>query len=112
MSNEHAVPTGKRQFGRFPVSFPILVQGERLPGHEVAGTVRNIGAGGLMAELPLEMVPGSAMGFLLQTRRGPLAMEGRVVWTAVIHGMVRHGVAFPEPQGEDFALDLFLTEGR
>jgi hypothetical protein len=65
-----------------------------------------------MAEFPVEMVPGSPMELLLQTQHGPLALEGRVVWTAATQDMIGHGVAFPEPQCMGFALDLFLTEGR
>jgi len=63
-----------------------------------------------MAEFPGGLGPGSAVVLLLQTRRGSLAVEGQVVWTAVTQGKVGHGVAFLKPQGEGFALDLFLTE--
>lgn len=103
-------PTRKRRFARFPVSLPVLARAEHSPGQDVAGTVRDIGAGGLMAEFPVDMVPRSTIRLLLQTRRGPLEMEGRVVWTAATQGMIRHGVAFPEPKHQDFAIDLFLAE--
>jgi hypothetical protein len=35
-----------------------------------------------------------------------------VVWTASSRQQIRHGVAFPEPKGHDFAMDLFLGENR
>ena len=103
-------PSGRRRYARFPVSLLILVRAKQFPGRGIPGTVRNIGAGGLMAEFPVQMVPGSAMRLLLQTRGGPLTEEGQVVWTAVTPGAVRHGVAFPEPKGQDFAVDLFVTD--
>jgi hypothetical protein len=90
----------------------VLARAEHVSGQEVAGTVRDIGAGGLMAEFPVEMAPRSAIWLRLQTRRGPLEMEGRVVWTAAAQGTIQHGVAFPEPKDQDFAMDLFLSERR
>ena len=105
-------PTRRRRFARFPISLPVLARAGHASGQEVGGTVRDIGAGGLMADFPVEMAPRSAIWLLLQRRRGPLEMKGRVVWTAVTQGMIRHGVAFPEPKGQDFAMDLFLAERR
>ncbi len=65
-----------------------------------------------MAEFPVQMVSGSTLGLTLQTPWGPLEVEGRVVWTAVAQGKVRHGVAFPEPKEQDFAVDLFVAGSR
>ncbi len=65
-----------------------------------------------MAEFPVEMVPGSSMDLVLQTRWGPLEVEGTVVWASASEGKIFHGVAFPEPKGQDFAVDLFVAESR
>jgi hypothetical protein len=52
------------------------------------------------------------MALVLQTRRGPLDLKGRVVWTAASQDVVRHGFVFPEPKGQDFALNLFSAESQ
>ena len=111
MGNETGRPPGRRQFARFPVFYAAAFRDEHFPGKEISGSVRDIGDGGLMAEFPVQMPCGSAMGLVLQTRRGPLSVEGRVVWTAATQEMTRHGIAFPEPQSMGFALDLFLAAG-
>jgi hypothetical protein len=50
--------------------------------------------------------------FLIQTRHGQLEVEGEVIWTSIAKGRIRHGVVFPEPRGDAFALNLFLGENR
>jgi hypothetical protein len=66
----------------------------------------------MMIELPVEVVPGTDVEFVLQTQRGPLAVEGRVVWTAPSGEGIHHGVAFAEPKETDFAVNLFFGERR
>ena len=105
-------PTGRRRFARVPVSLPVLARAEQFPGKEIAGVVRNVSAGGLTAEFPVQIAPDSTVALRLQTRRGPLEVKGRIVWTTVIGGTVRHGFTFPEPKGLDFALDLFIRENQ
>jgi hypothetical protein len=104
-------PVGKRRYARFPVSLAVVGRTRQFPGEAISGVVRDVGCGGLMAEFPVLMVSGSTLGLELQTRWGPMQMDGKVVWTAVAEGIVRHGVAFAEPREEDFALDLFITGG-
>jgi hypothetical protein len=106
------VAPGNRQYGRLPVSLSAVGQSPQATGEQLRGTVRDICEGGLMVEFPVEVPPGSLLRVLIERQRGPLEVEGRVVWTTVAHGMVGHGVAFREPQGEDFAMELFLGEGR
>ena len=65
-----------------------------------------------MAEFPVQMVPGRAIGLVLQRRHGPLTVRGRVVWTSASRGKIRHGFAFLTPQWPGFAMDLFLDENR
>ncbi len=103
---------GKRRYVRLPVSLPVIGRAVQFPGEEIRGMIRNVSAGGMMAELPVEMVPGSSMDLALQTRWGPLEVEGTVVWTSASEGKIFHGVAFPEPKGQDFAVDLFVAESR
>ncbi len=104
-------PLGKRRYARFPVSLAVVGRTRQFPGEAIPGVVRDVGCGGLMAEFPVLMVSGSTLGLELQTRWGPLQVEGRVVWTALAESIVRHGVAFLEPREEDFALDLFVAGG-
>ena len=111
MANMSSRPPGRRQFARFPVSYAALLRDERFPDRKVSGMVRDIGDGGLMVELPVQLPSGGDMGLLLQTQRGPLPVEGQVVWAAATKDMIRYGIAFPEPKDMGFALDLFLTEG-
>lgn len=101
-----------RRFRRFPIALPVIGRMGQSPKRAIEGVVRTVGAGGLMAEFPVWMRPGSAMGLVLQRRHGPLIVEGRVVWTSATGGRIRHGFAFREPQWSGFALDLFLDEHR
>ena len=65
-----------------------------------------------MVELPVEVVPGSTLRVFLQTKRGPVEMEGKVVWTAAAKGATRHGLTFREPKGLSFIEDLVAGEIR
>ena len=116
MSNHRAQQAGglpgARRFARFPISLPVIGRAGQSPKGSIEGTVRSIGAGGLMAEFPVQMVPGRAVGLVLQRRHGPLIVKGRVVWTSATEGTVRHGFAFLEPKWPGFAMDLFLDENR
>ena len=108
-TNRTSQPIGHRRYARFPVSLPVVGRTQQFPGKALPGMVRDVGLGGLMAEFQVLMVSGSALGLELQTRWGPLQVEGTVVWTAFGEGAIRHGVAFPEPKKEDFAIDLFVA---
>jgi PilZ domain-containing protein len=99
-----------RRFERIPVSLSAIVKTSQFRGMTIRGVVRYMAAGGLMVELPVEVVSGSIVHVLLQTRQGPQEVEGKVVLTAVSKGKVRHGLAFPEPQGPDFLEEFFRTE--
>jgi hypothetical protein len=96
---------GRRRFLRFPVSLPVVALS---PLGELAGMVRNVGAGGLMAEFPRQLIQDSAVDLLLQTRRGHVSVAARIVWVAPANGTVRHGCAFSEPKEESFAVGLFV----
>ena len=99
-----------RRFVRLPVSVPVVGRAAQLGDTEVHGTVWNISGGGLMAKLPVRIVPGSAVALVLQTRTGPLAVTGEVAWAGPPGPQVSHGIAFRDPRGDDFALALFQSE--
>jgi hypothetical protein len=103
---------GTRRFARFPISLRVIGRDGQSPKEPIQGVVRSIGAGGLMAEFPVQMVPGRTLGLVLQRRHGPLTVKARVVWTSATRGKVRHGFAFVQPQWPGFAMELFLDENR
>ena len=103
---------GERRFMRFPVFLPVIGRCPQLDHGEILGVVRNVSAGGLMVEFPVELGPGRAMDLALLTERGPLEVEARTVWTAIGGGTVRHGLAFPQPKERDFAAGLSIKESR
>ncbi len=100
----------RRRFVRFPVAVPVVGRAAQLGELELRGTVRNISEGGLMAECPVQIRHGSTMSLTLQAGEGPLPVEGRVVWVDPPGERIRHGVAFPDPKGSAFAVQLFLCE--
>ena len=103
---------GTRRFARFPISLGVIGRDGQSSKEPIQGVVRSIGAGGLMAEFPVQMVPGRTLGLVLQRRHGPLTVKARVVWTSTTKGKVCHGFAFLEPQWPGFAMELFLDENR
>jgi len=105
-------PSKGRRFARFPISFQVFVRTEQFPGQDIAGTVRNVSVGGLIAEFPVQISSAAPVHLLLRTRRGPLDIEARVVWSAATKGTIRHGFAFTQPQDQDFAINLFIDENR
>ncbi len=101
---------GHRRFVRLPVAVPVVGRAAQFGDTEVHGTVWNLGGGGLMAKFPVRIVPGSVVALVLQTRRGFLAVNGEVAWADPPGTQISHGIAFREPRGDDFALDLFHSE--
>ena len=87
---------GQRRFVRFPVAVAVTGKALQFPDRSLRGTVRDIGRGGLMAEFPVTLVPGSLIQFSLNTPSGPIQETGRVIWAAKARQAVRHGLAFPE----------------
>jgi CheY-like chemotaxis protein len=103
---------GVRQYARFPVVLPAVGWTAQFPGKVIEGVVKDISAGGFMAELSVQMLPGNTADLVLETQRGPLELRGRVVWASVTGNTVRHGFAFPKPKGPDFAANLSAAESR
>ncbi len=109
---ERTQEVGHRRFVRLPVAVPVVGWAAQLGETELRGTVRNVSGGGLMAEFPVQIVPGTVMALMLQTRHGPLALTGQIAWADPPGNAIRHGIAFAEPKGHDFAMDLFLSESH
>ena len=104
-------PYGPRRFLRLSVSLPVI---GLVPegGGELLGTLHRAGEGGLEVEFPAEVAPGTLMRLVLQTQRGPIQVEGKVVNARATGATVRHGLAFHEPKDFHFVLDLFFNEGE
>ncbi len=107
---ERSEEVGHRRFGRLPVAVPVVSRAAQFGDTALHGMVWNIGGGGLLAKFPVQIVPGSVVDLVLQTRTGPLAVNGQVAWTEPPGTQIGHGIAFSEPRGDDFASDLFLGE--
>jgi CheY-like chemotaxis protein len=117
---------GVRQYARFPVVLPAIGWTAQFPGKVIEGVVKDISAGGFMAELSVHMDPGSTVDLVLDTHGGPLELKGRVVWASVnaapnppgsmtaarAGSPVRHGFAFPKPKGPEFAPNLSAAESH
>ncbi len=99
-----------RRFPRFPLYLPVLGLGSQLDQGELLGIVRNVSAGGMMVEFPVELVPGTGLDLALLTQNGPVEVEARTVWAAAGQGTVRHGLAFPQPKDYDFAVALHVEQ--
>jgi hypothetical protein len=99
-----------RRFERFLVALPARCWAAQFPETALRGVVHYVSAGGLMVELPVEVVSGSTLRVVLHGRHGPVEVHGRVVWTSATGDTVRHGLAFPEPQGPGFIEDFVIEE--
>ncbi len=102
----------RRRFVRLPVSMPVVAQAPQFGETGLHGMVRTISAGGLTVEFPISLPPDTGLTLVLQTRQGPLEVQGRVVWTRAIGTTISHGIAFDQPKSSEFATDLFLSESR
>ncbi len=102
----------RRRFLRLPVFLPVTARGPHLGVTVLHGVVRTVSAGGLTAEFPVSVAPNSVLALVLQTREGPVEVEGRVVWSRAIGTTNHHGIAFFEPKPLEFATDIFLSESR
>ncbi len=110
--SERSQEVGHRRYVRLPVAVPVVGRADQFGETELQGTVRTVSGGGLMAEFPVQIVPGTVMALVLQTRHGPLPVTGQIAWTGPPSDAIRHGVAFSEPKGHAFALTLFLEANR
>ncbi len=91
-----------RRFGRVPVALPVTGWAPQVQEAALSGTVWYLGEGGLMVEFPVGLQRGTSVRLALPTLQGLMEVEGTVVWTTTHGSVIRHGVAFPKPQGPDF----------
>jgi len=90
----------QRRFPRYPIQLPFLYQsaGGGMTRME-AGWTRSVAEGGATLELSARLPPETPLWMRLQTKSGPIEMEGRIVWVAgrgPEEGGVIHGVAFTQ----------------
>ncbi len=103
---ERSQEVGHRRYVRLSVFLPTVGRAAEFGERELHGTVRNIGEGGLMAEFPVWIVPGSVVHLTLQTPQGPVALTGEVAWAGPPGPRVGHGIAFRDPCGDTFVRAL------
>ncbi len=99
-----------RRFERVPIALPVIGRAPQFLGTPLRGIARYIGGGGMMIEFSVELVHGTLLRVVLPTPRGPLEVEGEIVWTTAHESRIRHGLAFPVPK--DPAWVARVVEGQ
>ncbi len=97
--SDRSQEVGHRHYVRLPVALPVIGRAAQFADQALPGTAQNLGGGGLRAEFPVLLVPGSAVALTLQTCEGPIGLTGQVVWAGPPGPYVAHGIAFREPPG-------------
>jgi len=64
------------------------------------------------ARTDLEILPGSTLRLVFQTRQGPLEVEERGVWSSATDGTISHSLAFGEAKGRGFFAALIVAQNR
>ncbi len=101
-----------RHFERVPVTLPVTGFALQFPGTALPGTVWYLGEGGMMVDFSVELMRGDLVRVFLPTfHQGLVEVEGKIVWTTAHGNVIRHGLAFLEPQGRDF-IQRVLGENR
>ena len=88
---------GRRVGVRIPFEVAITCQHKGEPGPLISGQGRNGSRTGLLLRLPQLVPPGTTLELTLHTHRGPLTVEGTIVWVAPPEGRspggpIRHGL--------------------
>jgi len=73
---------------------------------DVDGRTRDLGGGGLKAELAGELPEGTAATLTLWTRWGSVTLQGTVVWRRSAKRGILHGFMFDDPIGDARAREL------
>jgi hypothetical protein len=108
----------RRQSARYLIQLPLLHRaGQSAPGKVGVGWTRNLSTRGACVELAEHLQEKTSLRTRLQTDRGAIDVEARVVWAgnpAPTRGGVLHGVAFGEVAPEQLqALQaLLLAKGE
>ena len=76
----------------------------------VGGMVQNLGAGGLMIELPVPVGPGGSIDLETRTKTGEaFSLPVIVVWNRSHHDIFQHGVRFRQVWGSEAVDRLFRS---
>lgn len=108
----------RRQFARYLIQLPLLHKSGAIgPAKVGVGWTRNLSEGGTCAELAERLPVQMPLCARLQTDRGPVEVEGRVVWgadSAPTAGGILHGVAFSPltPERRRALRELTRLEGE
>lgn len=107
-----------REHTRFPLEARVVCQVLGRSGPPLTGRTENISRGGLGLLLSERLHVGTGLEVEVLTRREPLRMGGRVIWSAPLpvgrenplypHGVTREAGDWPH----DFVLDLYLQEAQ
>jgi hypothetical protein len=63
-------------------------------------------------EFPETIPPGTGLRLLLQTRRSPIEVQGKVVFARAMGTTFRHGLAFSQPKDFHFVLGLLIHDEK
>jgi hypothetical protein len=107
----------QRQLTRYLIQLPLLLKPRGpAPGRTVVGWTLNLSEAGTCVELAEELLPPMPLQVRLQTIRGPIEVEGQVIWIEdpVPGGGIPHGVTFTRiPPDQLQALrDLLRSKGK
>jgi c-di-GMP-binding flagellar brake protein YcgR len=105
----------KRQFARYLIQLPLLHR-EPAPSAVGVGSTKNLSQGGACVELAERLHEKTPLHARLQTDRGIIHVEARVVWSGdpAPRGGILHGVAFVEvaPEHDRALCALLLSQGE
>jgi hypothetical protein len=101
---------------RVPVMLSVLCRRKGEVGSPLRGQTGDISRGGLSLRLPRSLPMATAVEITLYTRRGPLTVEGTVVWVEPPEAQapgapVHHGLRFTDlGWASELSLGLLLAE--
>lgn len=109
--------TEQRRYPRYSIRLPLLHKAESSGADRAEmGWTRNMGEGGACVELTERLQPQGPIRVRLQTAKGAIELEARVVWSreaGSAGGGILHGMAFTQVAPDQLKplRDLFLSEG-
>lgn len=109
--------TEQRRHPRYSIRLPLLHKAESSGADRAEmGWTHNMGEGGACVELTERLQPQGPIRVRLQTAKGAIELEARVVWSredGSAGGGILHGMAFTQvaPDQIEPLRELFLSEG-
>lgn len=109
--------TEQRRYPRYSIRLPLLHKTESSGADRAEmGWTHNMGEGGACVELTERLQPQRPIRVRLQTAKGAIELEARVVWSreaGSAGGGILHGMAFTQvaPEQLEPLRELFLSEG-